>query len=221
MTARLQAGCTVKKVGRDGRTRSTTLRLSEDEASLSWTGRLLSLSPKSADERTVQVANLVSVEATGLNPWGDNSPLSVTLVIDTPPECSVGSRSNSSQPAGSPSLDSPRASALGSSSARSNSLALRADGRGTLTLIFDSGSPEAVADFGVVVAALQSLVPARNSARRPDEAERSRLLAMFPDVDPPVVLSVLEACGDGAVARQRLLEMMSDGSELPPLKVMR
>ena len=229
MTTRLKAGCSAKKVGRDGRTRATTLRLSEDELTLSWTGRRFSL--KSSDERNVQVANLVSVEATGLNPWNDNeSPLSVTLVIDDSPrslrECSAGSSGGLASPrapeAHSLSQESPRASAAASSSTqRNNCVALTADGRGTLTLIFDGNSAEAVADFRIVVAALRSLVPARLSTRQSDEAERSRLLAMFPDVDPAVVISVLESCGEAEVARHWLFKIIGDESELPQDKVRR
>eukprot|EP00327_Prymnesium_parvum_P016155 CAMPEP_0113282012 /NCGR_PEP_ID=MMETSP0008_2-20120614/28618_1 /TAXON_ID=97485 /ORGANISM="Prymnesium parvum" /LENGTH=589 /DNA_ID=CAMNT_0000132489 /DNA_START=132 /DNA_END=1901 /DNA_ORIENTATION=- /assembly_acc=CAM_ASM_000153 len=68
----LKRGCAVKKVGRDGKTHITTLRVSEDMQQLSWTGKWLSL--KSSDNRSVSVADVVRLDQ-------GTTPPSVTLVL--------------------------------------------------------------------------------------------------------------------------------------------
>ena len=187
----LRVGYSCNKLGRDGISRRTTLRLSADGAFLSWTGRYMGLFSKSADERVVSVADIVTV--TGLYDGAG-----VTLVLR-------------------PQLDSVQGSGRRTPRGRSCSVTGSADGRTSLMLTLDESRPE---ESAAIVRALQTLV---GTASAKGEGEASgvdgaeRLLSAFPDVEPGIVLSVLEECGDAEVAYARVVEMMRL-HELPALK---
>jgi|EP00966_Prymnesium_polylepis_P125616 hypothetical protein len=58
----LKAGVAVRKIGRDGKQRATTLQLSQDGQTLSWTGRRLGLA-KSASARAFSVSDIIAVNS--------------------------------------------------------------------------------------------------------------------------------------------------------------
>ncbi|KAL3906384.1 MAG: hypothetical protein SGPRY_010567, partial [Prymnesium sp.] len=81
--ALLKRGCIVRKIGRDGKSRPTTLWLDDDERSLHWNSRRHVIRPST---RTLPISDVVSIERSA-------SHASVSLLLRSPPE-----RSSTPQP---------------------------------------------------------------------------------------------------------------------------
>lgn len=156
-----QDGCQANKTGRDGKMRMTTLKLSDNEKKLTWTGRRGSMTSKETDDRSILVSELLEIDTSG-------GPLTATLVLMSD---SLGAKRRLARAASSSTLTS---TALGRASMISHR------GCPALVLSFEGVlATNDVGKFAQVMAALQHLVS--NLAEWEDGGEREEEAPLAPE----------------------------------------